>query len=63
MKKRNKWTKMLCFLRRNGLLSRKTKPNPYFRKRVSSVTLPFAGFTPDYNRAATHIHTLLRNPN
>lgn len=60
MKKRNLWTRMLCFLRRNGMLCRKTQPNPYSRKRVSHVVLPYEGYTPNFNKTAQHIHKQVR---
>lgn len=60
MKNRNYWIRLLCFLRRNGLLCRKTEINPYIRKRVSHVVLPFDGYTYDYNRTAQHIFSEAR---
>jgi hypothetical protein len=63
MKKRSKWTMALLFLRRKGLLCRKTKVNYAIRRRVSHVVFPHDGYTYDYNRTAQHIHAEIRNLN
>jgi hypothetical protein len=59
MRKRSNVTKILCLLRRRGLLCRKTKINYAFRKKISHTVKPDKEL--DYNELSLHIHNSVRN--
>ena len=54
MRKRNTLTKLLCVMRKNGFLRRKTSVNHAIRIRVSYTITPERKLS--YNEIAIHIH-------
>lgn len=59
MRKRDSITKVLCLLRRKGLLCRTTKVNHTFRKKISHTVKPDEEL--DYNELSMYIHNAVRN--